>query len=117
MAAADMSDLLQQLESVKAELKKAGVPPETIDRVMAHIDAYSDLKEEVIKARDTQFEDEAYSVATEMQSASNKNVARLARYLRKFAEYVVMQTRGQDGPVNDIVDHLPPMAESEAEAQ
>lgn len=111
-----MPDLLQQLEYVKAKLRMAGIPPEIVDSVLSSIDAYTNLREEIIKTREAQFHDEAYDLATELQAASNKNVARLSRYLRQFAEYVVTHTRGQDGPVNDLVDHIPPMAEGEPEA-
>jgi len=110
-----MPEKLQQMQEVQAQLKKLGIPLEKVEELEGVINAYVDAKEEIIKARDSQFHADAYTVLTgPMKVYTAKNGDVLARFLRRFAEHVVEHAQKQDKTISapsDVVDRIPTMEE------
>jgi len=116
-----MPEKLQQMQEVQAQLKKLGIPLEKVEELEGVINAYVDAKEEIIKARDSQFREDAYELLTgPMKAYTAKNGDVFARFLRRFAEHVIEQSQGLDKTIStpaDIVDRIPTMVEASQSSQ
>lgn len=116
-----LAESLDRMAALEQKLKDLGVPAESIDGVMEHIDEYVELRDGLNQARNDQFHDEAYDILADLKSASNKNVEGLAYWLRKFALHVAFHTisltQVYGGDASAIVDRVPPMTSSEDEEE
>lgn len=112
-----LAESLAQMKALEEELKELGVPSESIPTVMQHVDAYAELQAGLESAREKQFEDDAYEMLAKMNAASNKNVERLTKQLRQFAEHVVEHTlrfaSSSCDDVQHVADHIPPFYQEE----
>lgn len=118
-----LHEQIERMAELEAKLKELGIAPEAINQVMGHIDEYAEIVNGIDRARDRQFHDDAYDVASEIKAASNKSVDYLERYLRKFAEYIAGETLEIGNTMADvkgltiknIVDHIAPMSNEDEE--
>lgn len=101
-----LQESLERLAELENSLKDLGVPASSIPAIMEHLKEYADLHAGLATAREKQFEDDAYNILAIMNAASNKNVEKLAHFLRDFAEHIVQWLLNQAPFAQDSVQAL-----------
>jgi hypothetical protein len=104
-------ELLQEAQNLELTLKQLGVPIDKLDDILAYVDSYNSLMQDLQNARKTQFFNDAWVL---MQVRGANKDSQTSAYLRTFAEHVVQMARDvfaqkPELSIDEIVDLIPPM--------
>ena len=111
-----MQEILQDLGTVENNLKEQGITPEKAELLFQALSDYVTIKDDVIKARSSQFALDAERILYQIKAYTGRNGDLVSRFLREFAENVVRQTTTGDVNVKNIVDRIQPIFKDEMES-